>query len=107
MNSVYDFIIKPIGERYNNTKKVNDKELILNTKIEDFKAVNKEAIVIGIPIAFSTDIKVGDRVIIHHNVFRRFYDMKGRERNSGCFFKEDMYLCSPDQIYLYKKDDEW
>ena len=107
MNSVYDFIIKPINKRYNNTKKVNDKELVLNTKIEDFKAVSKEAVVVGIPTAFSTDIQIGDRVIIHHNVFRRFYDMKGREKNSRSYFKEDLYFCAADQIYLYKKDKEW
>ena len=35
MNSLYDFIVKPIGEgRYNNSKKIGEKELILNTKIE-------------------------------------------------------------------------
>ena len=107
MNSIYDFIIKPIGKRYNNTKKVNNKELVLNTKIEDFKAVSKEAVVVGIPTAFSTDIKIGDRVVIHHNVFRRFYDMKGREKNSRSYFKEDLYFCTADQIYLYKKDKEW
>ena len=107
MNSVYDFIIKPINKRYNNTKKVNNKELVLNTKIEDFKAVSKEAVVVGIPTAFSTNIKIGDRVIIHHNVFRRFYDMKGREKNSRSYFKEDLYFCTADQIYLYKKDKEW
>ena len=38
MNSLYDFIVKPIGEgRYNNSKKIGEKELILNTKIESWK----------------------------------------------------------------------
>ena len=33
MNSLYDFIVKPIGEgRYNNSKKIGEKELILNLK---------------------------------------------------------------------------
>jgi len=33
MNSLYDFIVKPIGEgRYTNSKKIGEKELILNTK---------------------------------------------------------------------------
>ncbi len=107
MNSVYDFIIKPVGERYNNSKKVDNKDLILNTQIEDFKAINKEAIVVGVPTAFSTDIKIGDRVMIHHNVFRRFYDIKGREKNSRSYFKEDLYFCSADQVYLYKRNDKW
>ena len=33
MKSLYDFIIQPIGQRYNNTKKIDDKELILNTEV--------------------------------------------------------------------------
>ena len=34
MRSLYDFIIKPVGERYSNTAAVEDKSLVLNTKIE-------------------------------------------------------------------------
>ena len=76
MESLYRFIIKPKGERYDNEKKVGDKSLITNTRIETFQSVSKKAIVIALPKAYKTDIKVGDEVIIHHNVFRRFYDMK-------------------------------
>jgi hypothetical protein len=107
MRSLYDFIIKPLGERYDNEKKVGDKTLVLNTKIESFKSVNNLATVIATPTAFNTGISPGDIVIVHHNIFRRFYDMKGREKNSRSYFKEDMYFCSADQIYLYKKDIEW
>jgi len=77
MKSVFNFIVKPVGARYNNKIKVEDKELILNTKIESFKSVNNLAEVISTPLAYSTNIKVGDIVLIHHNVFRRFYDIRG------------------------------
>ena len=107
MNSVFDFIVKPVGSRYENSIEVEGKELILNTKIESFKSVNNTAIVVAIPLAYKTDIKVGDTIIIHHNVFRRFYDMKGKQKNSRAYFKEDLYFCSSDQIYLYKTDTEW
>lgn len=107
MNSVYDFIVKPIGNRYNNSKKINDKELLLNTSIEEFKFINKLAEVISIPLAFKTKIKKGDHVIIHHNVFRRYYDIKGQEKNSSKYFKEDLYFCQIDQIYLYKNKSKW
>ena len=33
MKSVYNFVVKPKGERYNNTKKLDGGELILNTEI--------------------------------------------------------------------------
>ena len=107
MNSLYDFIVEPLEGRYNNEKKIGDKTLILNTNIEDHNSVSKEAIVIAVPSAFETPIEIGDTIMIHHNVFRRFYDIKGREKNSRSYFKDDMYFCSVDQIYLYKKDDKW
>ena len=60
MRSLYDFIIEPIGDRYANSKKVGKKDLILNTKVESWKFVNRLAKVIETPIAFSTPIKKGD-----------------------------------------------
>ena len=46
MKSVYNYVVKPKGERYNNKKKVCDSELILNTEIFNHQFVNREAIVI-------------------------------------------------------------
>jgi hypothetical protein len=107
MTSVFSFIVKPVGERYNNKVKIDGKDLIINTKIESFKSVNNLAEVISIPLAYSTDIKVGDLVVIHHNVFRRFYDIRGKQKNSRAFFMDNLYFCDIDQIYLYKNDDRW
>ena len=33
MRSIYGFVIKPKGGRYNNTKTIGNKELIINTEI--------------------------------------------------------------------------
>ena len=101
MKSLYDFIITPLGNRYNNTKKVKDKTLVINTTIENHIYVNKKAKVIAIPAAYDTDIKVGDIVYVHHNLFRRWYDQRGNERNGGTYFKDDLYFCCPTQIYMY------
>ena len=107
MRSVFEFIVKPLGDRYNNKIKVDGKELILNTKIESFKSVNNTAEVVAIPLAFKTDIKVGDKVIIHHNVFRRFYNIKGVQKNSRSYYEEDLYFVEQDQIYLYGDYGNW
>ena len=107
MNSIFSFIVKPVGDRYNNKLKIGEKELVLNTKIESFKSVNNLAEVVSTPLAYSTDIKVGDLVIIHHNVFRRFYDIRGNQKNSRAYFIDDMYFCDIDQIYLYKSGKRW
>ena len=101
------FIVSPIRSRYDNTKKVGDKELILNTEIFTHKNVSNNAIVVGLPKNKKTDIQVGDDVIIHHNVFRRWHDVKGKEQNSRSFFTEDKYFVSDDQLYIYKHNEEW
>ena len=107
MKSVYNFVVKPKGERYNNTKKLDGGELILNTEIFNHQYVNREAVVISTPIVGETDIKAGDTVIVHHNVFRRWHNVKGIEKNSRSYFNESTYMISSDQIFLYKRDDKW
>ena len=107
MKSVYNFVVTPKGERYNNKKKVGDSELILNTEIFNHQYINREAIVISTPIIGDTNIKAGDTVIVHHNVFRRWHNVKGIEKNSRSYFNESTYFINHDQIFLYKKDKEW
>ena len=107
MKSVHNFVVTPKGERYNNKKKIGDSELILNTEIFNHQYVNREAIVISTPIAGHTDIKAGDTVVVHHNVFRRWHNVKGVEKNSRAYFNESTYFIAPDQIFLYKRDKEW
>ena len=101
MKSLYSFIITPYKERYNNEINVGDKKLILNTNIEIHSSVDKRAVVVSTPAAFNTKIKVGDIVYVHHNIFRRWYDQKDRERNSSTYFKDDLYFIIPEQIYMY------
>ena len=77
MKSVYNFVVAPLNSRYNNTKKVGDKELIVNTEIFSHQYVSREAVVKEIPTVGDTDIQVGDIVIVHHNVFRRWHNQYG------------------------------
>jgi hypothetical protein len=101
MKSLYQFIVKPKKERYDNIRKVGDNQLIINNNIEDHRFVSKKAVVVSTPAAFDTDIKPGDDVYVHHNIFRRWYNQRGQERNSSTFFKDDLYFAHLDQIYMY------
>ena len=101
MKSLYSFIVKPLKSRYDNVRKIGDKTLIINTTIENHLFVSKQAVVVSTPAAYSSPIKVGDKLYVHHNLFRRWYDQKGKERNSATYFKDDLYFCTPNQIYMY------
>ena len=107
MRSLYNFVVEPIGKRYNNSVNVGDKELILNTDIFNHHHVNRLAKVISTPTMIDTDISIGDTVIVHFNVFRRWTDVKGREKNSRSYYKDNKYFISTDQIFLYKREDDW
>ena len=107
MKSLFDFIVEPYGQRYNNKIKVGDKSLIINTQVETFKAVNNIAKVIEVPLSYETVIKKGDLIMIHHNVFRRWFNIKGEEKNSKAYFKDSLYFVQRDQIYLYKRKNKW
>jgi co-chaperonin GroES (HSP10) len=107
MRSVFDFIVEPVEGRYDNEIKIGEKKLMLNSSIEDFKFISRTAKVVSVPIAFKSSINVGDVIIIHHNVFRRYYNQKGEAVDSSKLFKENLYFCQPDQVYLYKKNNEW
>jgi hypothetical protein len=108
MKHTHAYIVEPIDGRYSNKKYVEGQELILNTSIEDHKFVNRCGVIIETPIIKDEyDLRIGDEVIIHHNVFRRYYDMRGNEKNSRNYFEEDKYFCFSDQIFLYKRSGKW
>jgi hypothetical protein len=107
MKSVYQFIIKPLGERYSNEIDIDGKKLIINSSISDHKFVNRLAIVVSTPLAYKSKIKKGDTVIVHHNLFRRYYNIKGKSVNSSTYFKDNLYFAGADQVYMYKRNNNW
>lgn len=107
MTSLFKYIITPKGGRYNNTVEIDGNELIVNTDIFNHKHISREAIVLSVPTAFNSPIKEGMEVIVHHNIFRRWHDIRGVEKDSSSYIDEDKYSCYIDQVYMYKEDGEW
>ena len=107
MQSLFNFIVKPKNERYDNKKYIDGQELLLNTEISDHQYVSRVGIVTATPKSEKTEIQVNDEVILHHNVFRRWYDVRGKEKNSRSYYKEDEYFVASDQIFLYKRNGKW
>jgi len=102
MRSLFNFIVSPDGERYSNSVKVGDKDLILNTEVFNHQYVNRYAIVLKEPAVNNTSIKKGDKLVVHHNVFRRWHNVKGIEKNSRSFMNDNEYAINDDQIFLHK-----
>lgn len=108
MKSPLYFIAKPVkGKRYDNTKEIAGIEFIVSTSEEDHKFSNRFAEVVETPAKYSGPIQKGDILLVHHNVFKFYNDMKGRQKSGKSFFKEDLFLIEPDQFFMYKRDGRW
>ena len=107
MKSVFNYIVAPKHGRSTSTKEIDGKELILNTELQNHNYTSRLGVVRATPLAIDTDIQPGDEVIVHHNIFRRFRDVRGKEKNSRAYYKEDAFFVEPEQIYAYKHNGEW
>ena len=107
MKSVFNFMVRPKTSRSSAKKEIDGKELLLNTEVQNHNYTSRLGVITALPIAVATNIQVGNEVILHHNVFRRFRDVRGEEKNSKSYYNEDLFFAQPDQIYAYKKDNNW
>ena len=105
MKSPYQFIIEPVGDKlYNNTKKVGDVDLIISSSFENHKTTNRQAIVKAVPLTYNGPIQEGAIVIVHHNTFRKYLDIRGKEQFSKNRIENNSYMVLLDVIYAYKND---
>ena len=108
MKSPFYFITRPLeGKRYNNTKQIAGIEFIFNTSEEDYKFSNREAVVVETPLGYQGPVQPGGILLVHHNVFKFYNDMKGNRKSGKSFFKDDTFLIDNEQFFMYKHKDEW
>ena len=107
MQSIFNFIVRPKHGRSTSEKDIDGKKLLLNTEVQNHNYTSRLGVVTNTPLAVDSEIEPGDEVILHHNVFRRFRDIRGKEKNSKAYYKEDAFFVQPDQIYAYKRNTEW
>ena len=107
MQSIFNFIVSPKHGRSTSKKDIDGKELLLNTEVQNHHYTSRLGVVVNTPLAIDSEIQPGDEVIVHHNIFRRFRDIRGKEKNSKSYYKEDTFFVQPDQIYAYKRNTEW
>jgi len=108
MKSPFYFIVKPLkNKRYKNTKNIDGVDFITSTSIENHKSSNREAVVFSTPIGYKGKIKKGDLLLVHHNVFKFYNDMKGRQKSGKSFFKDDLFFIDNDQFFMYKSEGKW
>jgi hypothetical protein len=108
MHSVFNYLVEPKGSRSTGKKDIEGQELLLNTELQNHEYVNRIGTILSLPlVTVYKELKEGDDVVVHHNVFRRFRDVRGKEKDSKNYLSENVYLVQPDQVYAYKRNNEW
>jgi len=108
MRAPYDFIVRPVGgRRYENTKDIGGFELVLSTSEEDHKFSNRFAEVVSVPLSHKGDIKKGDILLVHHNVFKYYNDQRGRQRSGRSYFQKDLFFIDSEQFFMWFNGDIW
>ena len=93
MKSPHYFIVNPVkGRRYDNIKNIGGIDFYTSVSQEDYTASNRFAEVVSCPLNYTGEIQAGDILLVHHNVFKIYYDMKGREKSGRSFFKDDLFF---------------
>lgn len=63
------------------------------------KFSNRYAEVVSVPIYYNGPIKEGDILIVHHNVFKFYYNMYGVQKSGKSFLWDDLFLLDEDQFF--------
>jgi hypothetical protein len=108
MKSPFNFLAKPVnGRRYDNVKEVGGIELITSTSEEDHKFSNRYAEVVELPLKYEGPVQIGDILLVHHNVFKFYNDIRGKQKSGRSFFRDDIFFIEPDQFFMYKHGSTW
>mgnify|MGYP003631458416 FL=1 len=107
MQSVFNYLVSPKGNRTVGSKEIEGQTLLLNTDLQNHSYTNRVGTILNLPLVGNEELKEGDDVIVHHNVFRRFRDVRGNEKDSKNYLSEDVYTIQADQIYAFKRNGEW
>ena len=94
-----------MGERYNN----EIDGLIVNTTMDetDFKYTNRIGEVVALPARNTAGLEVGDKVIVHANTFRKWFNVKGNLKDSSNFIKKGLFQVTTDMVFAYNRGDGW
>lgn len=96
-----NYVIVEIDELYKKT----EGDIIISDSIENVNSINRVSTVISAP-SF-TILEKGDKIITHHNVFRKKYTATGVQINSNFWIEGNKYFVPLTEIFMFKRDSDW
>ena len=103
MKSLKKFIVK-LPKKFNDTVKIGDTEIYIETKYNEFQHRVMEGEVVGLPAKYETPVKEGDTIYFHHHVvLQGGKPLPGME---GCYMvMYDPEVAMNSQAFAYKCKD--
>ena len=101
-----NYLIVELDEAYNNEETISTGDsVIINSTIESVANINRVATVVEAPNF--TILKKGDKVVVHHNIFRLKNSTRGNVVESDYFIEDNKYFVPLTEIFMYKNDSGW
>lgn len=101
-----NYLIVELDSAYNNEEEISTGDsVIVNSTIESVAHINRVATVKSAP-SF-TILKEGDKVVVHHNIFRLRNDPKGNMVESNYYIEDNLYFVPLTEVFMYKRDSDW
>lgn len=107
MQSVNYFIVE-IDKAYENEVELSTGgSIIINSTIESVEHINRVATIVSAPIF--TVLKAGDKVVVHHNIFRLRNDVNGNIAQSNFHIEGNNYFVPLTEVFMVKSvgDSDW
>jgi len=102
MRSLSEFIVEPLNGKISTPK--SKEGFTMSSSIEDHRVSNRVAIIKSVPLGYNGPIEVGDSAIVHHNVFRKYNDVKGREKFSHSMIRSTVYRADLLQVFAFNRN---
>jgi hypothetical protein len=84
----------------------NEREgIVSNIDRDNNFFITREATVISAPEF--TPLRKGDKVICHHNIFRKKGDISGTVIHSSFHIEDKIYHVPLTEVFMFKRDGDW
>ncbi len=102
MNGNLFFLVEPYG---GSNFIIKEGDIIVNVSIEDASFTNRLGVVKHLPTNYQGKVQIGDVLVVHHNVFRTYYDQAGNKKESFNHIKDNLFFVEKEKIYMVIKED--
>lgn len=105
MEAVNYFIVS-LDKAYDNEVETSDgNSIIVNSTIEKVEFINRVATIVAAPDF--TILEVGDKVVVHHNIFRLRNGTSGNVIESSYHIGGNEYFVPLTEVFMYKREEDW